>query len=157
MKFDKSKVYTALNADELPIGSKCIFADTVKGLRKKVKGTTDCIETFRRLHSDGGDDSFVGSDGVYCYAYLIAPPPRRIYKPFESGEKAMKTIKKHGGWVEDEGTGCTFLVLGYGIHKEDFSIYIKSEWTSLEDLFMDYVFANDGSPCGELREDVSNE
>ena len=32
MEFDKSRVYTALNADELQIGSKCIFADTVKGL-----------------------------------------------------------------------------------------------------------------------------
>ena len=158
MEFDKSKVYTALNADELPIGSKCIFADTVKGLRRKVEEPIDCVETFHRLHSDGGNDSFVGSDGVYCYAYLIDPPPRHIYKPFESGEKAMKTIKKHGGWVEDEGTGCKFLVLGYGIHKEDFSIYIKSEWTSLEDLFMDYVFANDGSPCGEIAlEETKNE
>jgi len=45
------------------------------------------------------------------------------------------------------------LVLGYGIHKEDFSIYIKSEWTSLEDLFLDYVFADDDSPCGELVEE----
>lgn len=27
MEFDKSRVYTALNADELKIGSKCVFAD----------------------------------------------------------------------------------------------------------------------------------
>lgn len=29
MEFDKSRVYTAVNADELKIGSKCIFADTI--------------------------------------------------------------------------------------------------------------------------------
>lgn len=36
MKFDKSRVYTALNADELPIGSKVIVADNLKSLKKKV-------------------------------------------------------------------------------------------------------------------------
>ena len=29
MEFDKSRVFSAVNADELPIGSKCILADTV--------------------------------------------------------------------------------------------------------------------------------
>ncbi len=33
MEFDKSRVYTALNAEDLPIGSKCIFSDTIQGLR----------------------------------------------------------------------------------------------------------------------------
>lgn len=36
MKFDKSRVYTALNADELPIGSKVIVADNLESLKKKV-------------------------------------------------------------------------------------------------------------------------
>ena len=116
MEFDKTRVYTAVNADELPIGSKCIFADTVKALRK------------------------------------IEPSSRLKYKPFSSVDKAIEAIKKHGGWVRDEGTGHTFLVLGYGKHKEDFSIYIGSEWVPLEYLFIDFVFADDDSPCGELVE-----
>ncbi|MGF7108213.1 hypothetical protein [Treponema pedis] len=37
MKFDKSRVYTALNAEELPIGSKCIFADSVKELKEGIR------------------------------------------------------------------------------------------------------------------------
>ena len=37
MEFDKNRIYTAVNADELKIGSKCIFADTVRGLRRKVE------------------------------------------------------------------------------------------------------------------------
>lgn len=37
MKFDKSRVYTALNADELPIGSVCIYADTLRELCKRVQ------------------------------------------------------------------------------------------------------------------------
>ena len=155
MEFDKSRVYTAVNADELPIGSKCIFADTVRGLRIKVEERdTNRVETFYRLHNTGADNLFVGNNYAYCYAYLIEAPNEPKYKPFESVEKAMEAIVKHGGWVKDGGAGCTFLVLGYGKHKEDFSIYIGSEWASLEDLFIDYVFADDGSPCGELVEET---
>ena len=152
MEFDKSRVYTAVNADELPIGSKCVFADTIQGLKERkyidmLTGVADESHVCRFVSEHG-------SDWKYALAYLIEPPAEPKYMPFESVEKAMEAIKKHGGWVKDEGTGCTFLVLGYGIHKEDFSIYIKSEWTSLEDLFLDYVFADDDSPCGELVEEA---
>ena len=153
MQFDKNRIYTAVNADELKIGSKCIFADTVRGLRRKVEEDTNRVETFYRLHNNGGDDLFVGNDCAYCYAYLIEPPAVPKYKPFESVEKAMEVIMKHGGWVKDDGTGCTFLVLGYGKHEEDFSIYIGSEWVPLEDLFIDFIFADNNSPCGELVEE----
>lgn len=37
MEFDKSKVYTALNADELKVGSKVIIANTLEDLKNKVK------------------------------------------------------------------------------------------------------------------------
>ena len=37
MKFDKSRVYTALNADELKVGSKVIVADSVRALKNAVK------------------------------------------------------------------------------------------------------------------------
>lgn len=43
MEFDKNRIYTAVNADELKIGSKCIFADTVRGLRRKVEEDADCV------------------------------------------------------------------------------------------------------------------
>lgn len=36
MEFDKSKVYTALNADELKVGSKIIFADDLSSLQSRV-------------------------------------------------------------------------------------------------------------------------
>ena len=60
MEFDKSRVYTAVNADELPIGSKCIFADTVKALRKKVQADdyAQYVQPFIRLHDNGYDVGF---------------------------------------------------------------------------------------------------
>ena len=155
MEFDKSRVYTAVNADELKIGSKCIFADTICILREQVqrKNYEDCIFLLRRIRGDDSTYRFDDGERWFSFVYLIEPPAEPKYKPFESVDKAMEAIKKHGGWVKDEGTGCMFLVLGYGKHKEDFSIYINSEWVPLEDLFIDFVFADDGSPCGELVED----
>ena len=100
MEFDKSRVYTAVNADELQIGSRCVFADTVRGLRRKVEEDVDCVETFYRLHNNGCDDLFIGNDCAYCYAYLIEPPNEPKYKPFESIDKVMEAIKKHGGWIK---------------------------------------------------------
>ena len=150
MKFDKSRVYTAVNADELQIGSKCIFADTVKGLRRKVEEDTYRVETFYRLHNNSGDDLFVGNDCAYCYAYLIEPPDEPKYKPFESVEKAMEAIKKHGGWVKDKKNNVQLLVVGF----DDDNGFLGNGYScSYTGLFLDYVFADDGSPCGELVEE----
>ena len=154
MEFDKSRVYTAVNAEDLPIGSKCIFADTLGALSAKVQSEEykDFITILKRIYNDGFYNRFDTGDDLFCFAYLIESSSKPMYKQFESVEKAMETIIQHGGLVKDEGTGCTFLVLGYGKHKEDFYIYIGSEWVPLEDLFIDFVFADDGSPCGELVE-----
>ena len=149
MNFDKSKVYTAVNADELKIGSKCIFADTVKGLRRKVEEDTDCVETFYRLHNNGGDDLFVGNDCAYCYAYLIEPPAEPKYKPFESIDKVMEAIKKHGGWIKKKSNRYQYIVIA----KSSTSLRLYDGWFTLEAIFYDYVFADDGTPCGELVEE----
>lgn len=149
MEFDKSRVYTALNADELQIGSKCIFADTVKGLRRRVEEDTNCVETFYRLYNNGCDDSFVGNDCAYCYAYLIEPPAEPKYKPFKDIDKAMEAIKKHGGWIKKKSNRYQYIVIA----KSPTSLRLFDGWFTLEAIFYDYVFADDGSPCGELVEE----
>ena len=147
MDFDKSRVYTAVNADELQIGSKCIFADTVRGLRRKVEEDTDCVETFYRLYNNGCDDSFVGNDCAYCYAYLIEPPAEPKYKPFKDIDKAIEAIKKHGGWIKKKSNRYQYIVIA----KSSTSLRLYDGWFTLEAIFYDYVFADDGSPCGELE------
>ena len=149
MEFDKSRVYTALNADELQIGSKCIFADTVKGLRRRVEEDTNCVETFYRLYNNGCDDSFVGNDCAYCYAYLIEPPAEPKYKPFKDINKAMEAIKKHDGWIKKKSNRYQYIVIA----KSPTSLRLFDGWFTLEAIFYDYVFADDGSPCGELVEE----
>jgi len=73
MKFDKAKVYTALNADELQIGSECIFADTIHDLRLYVQSDY-APKSLVRLLGDDNVDRLVTNEGTFIYAYLIAPP-----------------------------------------------------------------------------------
>ena len=151
MTFDKSKVYTALNADELPIGSKCIFADTVRKLQKKVeqKNNTNCIETFYKLRNRGGDDLFVGKDCKYCYAYLIEPPAEPRYEAFESIESAMEAIKAHGGWVKDMISNRCYAIVAY----DEATVETEQDTFGVDALFDGFIFADDCTPCGKLVEE----
>lgn len=47
MEFLKERVYTALNADGLKIGSKVIIGDTIEGLRNRVHNGTSPLTLFQ--------------------------------------------------------------------------------------------------------------
>lgn len=76
MKFDKTRVYTAVNADELPTDSKCIFANTIKELKESFKERH--ISTLCDIGDESMPERFIGSDGyvevTYSFAYLIELP-----------------------------------------------------------------------------------
>lgn len=152
MEFDKSRIYTAVNADELAIGSTCIFADTIQALRQKVQGgfsAGDCAKDYFRhlvkIYDDDSVERFVADDDdTHIYAYLIEPPAEPKYKPFASVEEAMKAIKAHGGWIKYNVSASYSLVIEYGSG----SIYANAKCIYMQDLLDDYVFADDGSPCG---------
>lgn len=144
MEFDKSRVYTAVNADELKIGSKCMFACNVFTLKDHVRNDYPA-EILINVYSETTVERFKSdSDELYPLAYLIEPPTEKKYKPFESVEEAMKAIKAHGGWIKYKVSASYSLVIAYGRG----SIYTNEKCIYMQDLFDDYVFADDGSPCG---------
>ena len=156
MEFDKSRVYTAVNAEDLPIGSKCIFADSLYDLRTKVQGKRykDFISTLKRINNDCYINIFDGGDFSYNLAYLIELPAEPKYKPFESVEKAMEAIKKHGGWVRDRTTDDLKLITSIGkISDSVDSIGVGGSYYTFTTFLDRYVFADDGSHCGELVEE----
>ena len=155
MKFDKSKVYTALNADELKVGSKCIFADTVSGLRQAVQDKVfdTHVQILTRVSDDDSVARFLTPNYQWLYAYLIEPSAEPKYKPFESVKKAMEAIKKHGGWVKDVADNRTLLVHAYEESDSVNMFMIGFSWVSLKELYEIFVFDDDGSPCGELVEE----
>lgn len=155
MEFDKSRVYTALNADELKIGSMCVFADDLRELRRLVsiedtsqvliaiKGES-CKYRFEQAKADCMGDT------LFALAYLIEPPAEPKYKPFSDIEKTFEIIKKHGGWVKKKANGDLHLVSHIG--KITDGRLLISCWTS-ETFLKNFVFADDGSPCGEFVEE----
>ena len=154
MEFDKSKVYTALNAGELKVGSKCIFADTVKGLKCRIDdGRAMAILTC--IGDESSVSRFVANGAtLFNLAYLIEPPAEPKYKPFESVEKAMEAIKAHGGWVKDKTTDDLKLITSIGkISDSVGSIGVGGSYYTFTTFLDRYVFADDGSPCGELMEE----
>jgi len=156
MEFDKSRVFSAVNADELKVGSKCIFADTVKALRKKVQADdyAQYVQPFIRLHDNGYDVQFLADCYTYNYAYLIEPPSKPKYRPFESVDKAMEAIKAHGRYViKTNNMMSAFLVTEDDKDQGESRIFIDGYWYSLQELYRLFVFADDDSPCGELVEE----
>ena len=151
MEFDKSRVYTAVNADELQIGSRCIFADTLAELKELVQNSVGWEKTkLKRIQEDTEKYRFIEKTGeMRMFAYLIEPPAEPKYKPFSDIEKTFEIIKKHGGWIKSKTNADLQLVSCIG--KITDSVLSISCWTS-ETLLENFVFADDGSPCGELVE-----
>lgn len=155
MEFDKSKVYTALNADELPIGSKCIFANNLADLKKYVGRNYNICTLFKIMGEDWFDRFAVTSfPDTYSLAYLVDPPPKTKYRPFISYEKLIVAIKRHGAGIrekKDKNNSLNIYAMTVGgaiiaCEDEAFVFYPPSV------LLENYVFI-DGSPCGELVEE----
>ena len=106
------------------------------------------VQVFTELWNADSIGRFKVCDYRYIYAYLIEPPAGPKYKPFESVEKAMDAIKKHGGWLERKSDGLQGIVVA----KSSDRIKAVQCWYRLGDMFQSLVFADDGSPCGELVE-----
>lgn len=73
MEFDKSRVFTALNADELEIGSKVIVANTLRVLRDGV-GYEIPAERLTAIQSTSYLKRFVVGKHTYAFAYLVEEP-----------------------------------------------------------------------------------
>ena len=156
MEFDKSKVYTALNADELEVGSKVIIADSLQGLKDRLNKSASDKDYISRIGSILPETemhrfkTFWG--GVYSLAYLISPPKEPEYKPFSSSGTAYKTIAAHGGWIKQGRTYHFVTGLDIGCGGDD-EIQFFGSWHSARFVCETCTFSDDGTPVGEKVED----
>lgn len=75
MTFDISKVYTAVNADELKVGSKVIVADDFSSLKTRVSCEKDWVFTLKRIWGTSSRDRFeVQTGGRFNLCYLVSEP-----------------------------------------------------------------------------------
>ena len=79
MEFDKSRVYTALNADELKVGSKVIVAETLAHLKILLKERD--AQILEKIRDESYACRFVINNGVpFLFAYLVEEPEEKKLK-----------------------------------------------------------------------------
>lgn len=90
MKYDKSKVYTSLNADELKVGSKVIAADDLEHLKFYVEHGSQ-IETLTGICGEDATYRFTTTKNDWNLAYLVEEPGKLIWTGLKVGD-----VIRHG-------------------------------------------------------------
>lgn len=97
MKFDKSKVFTTFNCDEVKVGSKGYFADSKEGLISRVQSEAEIdYDTLYRVDVSADDFVFLTiGDCPYRYFYLVEEP-QEPKKRACTKEELIEILKKQG-------------------------------------------------------------
>lgn len=132
MEFDKSRVYTALNADELKVGSKVIVANCVADLKKRVIGyykenVTGFVTALASIKDEDNQFRFIINADIGEYApvswglaYLVSEP------------NAIRCVDLNIGDVVTDGIS-ELMVLG--VDRVNDEVFLpRLEWVSDIDL-----------------------
>ena len=120
MEFDNSKVYTALNADELKVGSKVIVANDLAHLKVFVRDNVTCI--LEKVLDEEITCRFVANYGEpYSLAYLVAEPDKK---------KLEWTDLKVGDVIRHKESKVEYLITGIDIRNKGGHCYFADAWFS---------------------------
>lgn len=158
MEFDKSRVYTALNADELKVGDKVILADNITDLLKLVKFDLN-IEELKEVRTISCNARFMGTT-LHFLAYLVERKKEKKYRPYESIDELVSDFIKRFNitcpkyampfiWLKNKRDGSFRFISS--LHADQ-RVNVAGEFYSLEALF-EYYELLDGSPCGKEIEE----
>jgi hypothetical protein len=135
MDFLKERVYTALNADELKVGSKVVIAKNISALKDLVYN--NMISTLTKIYSEDNQDRFYGEYVHKCGNGYDTVKGTLCYLVSESEEKKLKwtdlkigdVIKKD--WIEimviGKDTSGNILAGHYTLTEEDLEEWEKAE------------------------------
>lgn len=141
MKFDKTRVYSICNADEVKIGSKGFFADNISDLKKKVNEGHELL-TLVKIYGEKSATRFsISPISSYILFYLVEEPKEKIYRPYDD------TAEMPNGAMLDivVSSDNTRLLITAA---EDKRVYLGPQgWVDLYDLYKYYTWPN-GTPCG---------
>lgn len=133
MYFDINRVYTAVNAEELKIGSKVIVANYLESLRNQVEANSYPVYIKELTHIMGTSSTnrFKADDNqTYNLAYLVSEP---------EDKKLKWTDLKIGDVIRNEAGTHTMMVTGIDSreekgHKPNAHILISDTWLDDDDL-----------------------
>lgn len=115
MEFDVSKVYTAVNAEELKPGSKLITADNLSDLKAQVSADSPHILSLTSIkESEESLYRFECEDGnEYALAYLVEEPETLKWTDLKVGDIIYHDIDKVTAMVtridEDESKSHVYI------------------------------------------------
>ena len=137
MEFDKTRVYSAYNADEVKVGSKGYFADSISDLKKKVDEGSELL-TLTKIYGEESATRFsISSISSYILFYLVEEPEEKVYRPYTD------TAEIPGGALHKivVSSDRTRLLI---TAEEDKRVYLGPQgWVSLLDLYQYYTWLND--------------
>ncbi len=123
MEFDKSKVYTTVNADELKPGSKVIVADRLSTLKAYVENYDNIVTLYEIKDEEHAYRFACSDDSSWSLAYLVTPPE----------EKKLKwTDLQIGDVVKCKFSNVRSMVTG--IHEDEKCVFFGGEWTRDKEL-----------------------
>lgn len=120
MEFDKSRVYTALDADELKIGSKVFTADTLGRLKQYVTTEDRVIDTLSGIDDEDVCCRFLVNGVRYALAYLLSEPKLEwiVYLCRREGVKPYLTACRSDVWESVKETNGAKTILFEGSEDE---------------------------------------
>lgn len=159
MEFDKSRIYTVVNADEVKLGSAGYFADNIYSLQQAVQhndrecfGKVDCIKGI----STGF--RFVADNGT-CFSlfYFIEEQEEKKLRPYRDSGEMIEDFKKRFNenvqpyempliWIKTKGADKKYLIVRFA-SAVTVCYNVEVYTITLEDLVEGYTYL-DGSPCG---------
>jgi hypothetical protein len=104
MKFDESRVYTALNADKLKVGSRVIVADNLALLKKRVSvyydgGNINRFIKIEKIMPEQYESRFAihgeFTDVCWSLAYLVAEPDNIDCADDKSSDYLMRLLSEN--------------------------------------------------------------
>ena len=170
MKFEKDKIYTVLNADELHIDDVVYLADNLEALKNKVKDGDKMEQTeIARIRGEDCVKRFETRSGAtYSLAYLVKSAPKPTHRPYKDIDELLQDWDRRVNisfgmsipktepsplipgliWIKAKLDKHEYLVLA--LERYDNSpgaVRIASGSVTLPMLLDCYTYV-DGSPCG---------
>lgn len=163
MIFDKSKVYTAVNADEVKVGSKGYFADDLYDLKYAVENDdTGKLHELTYIEDTTYTNRFRSNINHNLF-YLVEEPAEKKSRPYKDTDEMIEDFKRrynsYGGWSgKNNPMYCPLIWIkrNYGGDKHlvscfgDNCVYISSSAFAMEELIGQFTYL-DGTPCGILE------
>lgn len=177
MDFDKSKVFTSLNADDVAVGSVGYMHDNLTDLEKIVKDdNSDQLVIITTIKDESFSDRFEGESTFVKYSsslfYKIADDTSNVYVPYK-GESDLiddwyKRVKKYDDlygytncmvmpaiWVREKSSGAKYQITGFFEGNKShlgkpYVVISDVLITSYDQLLKLFTFL-DESPCGKRK------